>query len=39
VTRFWADGLLVTVMADALAAPTAFIWQGATHTVEHIAKR
>ena len=39
MTRFWPQGLPITVVADALAAPTAFTWQGATHAVEHIAKR
>ena len=39
MTRFWPDGLPITVLADALATPTAFTWHGATHAVEHIAKR
>jgi hypothetical protein len=39
MTRFWPAGLPITVEMDALAAPTAFTWQGATHTVEQITKR
>jgi hypothetical protein len=39
VTRFWANGLPITVMADELAAPTAFTWHGATHHTERIVKR
>jgi hypothetical protein len=39
VTRFWPTGLPITVIADALAAPTAFTWQAATHPVERIVKR
>jgi hypothetical protein len=39
VTRFWPGGLPITAVADELATPTAFIWHGTTHAVEHITKR
>ena len=39
MTRFWAQGLPIAVVADALAAPTAFTWYGTTHAVEHIVRR
>jgi len=39
VTRFWPSGLPIAVAADALAAPTALTWQGATHRVKRIVRR
>jgi hypothetical protein len=33
MTRFWADGLLITVTCDALATPQAFRWEQQRHVV------
>lgn len=39
MTRFWPDGLRITVSVDADAAPTAFTWRGQRHTVGQIVER
>ena len=39
MSRFWPDGLPITVSCDALAAPTAFAWQGHRHTVVTVLER
>ena len=39
MSRFWPDGLPITVTCDALTAPTAFAWQGHRHAVATILER
>jgi uncharacterized membrane protein (DUF2068 family) len=39
MSRFWPDGVPITVACDALATPTALSWQGNRHGVERIVER
>ena len=39
MTRFWADGLAITVSCDALATPTAFTWQDQRHVITPVRER
>jgi hypothetical protein len=39
MTRFWPQGLAITVRADALAAPQAFTWDTSTHQVDRVLRR
>src|SRR6266576_6629720 len=36
MSRFWPDGLPITVTCDALATPTAFAWADHRHTVAYV---
>ena len=37
MTRFWPDGLPITVESDDLNSPLSFKWRRRTHRVQHIA--
>ena len=39
MSRFWPDGLPITVTCDALAAPTAFVWDTHRHSVARVLER
>jgi hypothetical protein len=39
MSRFWPDGLPISVTCDALAAPTAFAWADHRHNVFTILER
>lgn len=39
MSRFWADGLHITVVSDALFAPVSFTWQTHRHMVATILER
>jgi uncharacterized membrane protein (DUF2068 family) len=39
MSRFWPDGLPITVRCDALATPQAFAWAGHRHTVTRVVER
>jgi hypothetical protein len=39
MTRFWPEGLAITVTCDLLATPEAFAWSGHRHTVNRVVER
>lgn len=39
MSRFWSEGLPITVLVDELATPTAFFWRRQRHTVVQIVER
>jgi len=39
MSRFWPDGLPITVTCDALLAPVSFAWNGHRHTISAIQER
>jgi hypothetical protein len=39
MTRFWPQGLAISVRADALATPQTFTWDRAAHQVERVLRR
>lgn len=39
MTRFWPQGIPITVRADELATPQLFTWDGSAHPVERVLRR
>ena len=39
MTRFWPEGLPITVTCDSLATPRAFTWSGHRHAVNRVVER
>jgi hypothetical protein len=39
MTRFWSEGLPLTVTCDRLATPEAFVWSGHRHRVTQVVER
>ena len=39
MTRLWPEGDVIEVLSDEGAAPHSLIWQGQTHTINHITRR
>lgn len=39
MTRFWPDGVAITVFCDVLATPTAFTWEHQRHGIARVVER